>query len=644
MTLQLLIKKIRTYNPKEDLTIVKKAYRWAEKYHKGKKGKSGINFYRHPIAVAKILADLHLGPITISGGLLHDLVEDTEITFQQIEDEFGKEIAGIVEGVTKIQKFDIQSKEEYHAESLRKVMLASVQDIRVIFIRLADKLHNMRTIDVFHLEKRRRIAKEVLEIYAPIAYKLGIASIKWELEDLAFRQLEPEIYEELNKKIKKTAKQRERDIQKITILVKELLDKNGITAKVFGRPKHIYSIYKKMLRKNCSFSEIYDLIALRIITSSVKDCYTILGILHNHWRPIPKEFDDYIAMPKPNMYQSLHTVVIISKGTPVEIQIRTDEMDRVAEEGIAAHWRYKGVHGDEEFDNKLSWMRQILDWQRESRDAKEFMEMLHMDFFEDEIFTFTPRGDVIALPKGSCVIDFAYAIHTNIGDHCMGGNVNGKFVPLRTLLKNGDMVEVITAKNHRPSREWLKFVRSTKAKTKIRQSVERLEKIPAKAQKRFQEEKKQLAEWIIKIEGIRKPKIHISKCCLPLPGNKIVGYASANDKVVIHKHDCISVKKIKAGSRKKKVKVFWIDRIGSVVELKVDAENRVGLFAEILNTMVAKRTKIKSASAKLLTHNIVECSIKIEIESLGHLQDLIRRINRIKDVKKVFIGDLQEEK
>jgi len=643
MSLQILLKKIRVHHDKADLDIVRKAFRWAEKYHKGQKRASGVSYYRHPLAVAKILADLRLGPTTIASALLHDLVEDTDVTLKDVSKEFGEEITNIIDGLTKIDKLSVQDRTEYHAESIRKVMLASVKDIRVIFIKLADKLHNMRTVDVFRAEKRKRIAKEVLEIYAPIAYKLGIATIKWELEDLAFRQIEQEIYEELVLKVKKTSKQREKDLQQISDIVKELLEKNDIQTKVYGRPKHIYSIYKKMLRKNCRFSEIYDLTALRIITKSVKDCYTIVGLLHNKWRPVPKEFDDYIAMPKPNMYQSLHTVVITPNGIPVEIQIRTDEMDRVAEEGIAAHWRYKGVHGDEEFDTKLSWMRQILDWQRESKDAKEFMEMLHMDFFEDEIFTFTPNGDVVSLPKGACVIDFAYSIHTNVGDTAMGGKVNGKFVPLRTVLKNGDMIEVVTAKNQKPSREWLKFAKSSKAKTKIRQSVERFDKIPAKAFKKIKEEKKELAKWIIKVEGLRNPDINISKCCLPLPGDKIVGYATAADKVAIHKSDCKNVHKVSRSSRKKQVKVIWIDRIGSEVKLKVDAINRVGLFAEILNTLVAKKTKIKSANAKLITSNIVECTINIEIESLGHLQDLIRRINRIKDVKKVSIGNLKEK-
>ncbi|MFH1456043.1 MAG: bifunctional (p)ppGpp synthetase/guanosine-3',5'-bis(diphosphate) 3'-pyrophosphohydrolase [archaeon] len=643
MSLQILLKKIQVHHDKADLDLIRKASRWSEKYHKGQKRASGVSYYRHPLAVAKILADLRLGPITIASALLHDLVEDTDVTLKDIRKEFGDEIGNIIEGLTKIDKLSVKDRTEYHAESIRKVMLASVQDIRVIFIKLADKLHNMRTVDVFRPEKRKRIAKEVLEIYAPIAYKLGIATIKWELEDLAFRQIEPEIYEELAFKIKKTSKQREKDLQHISEIVKELLEQNGIQVKVCGRPKHIYSIYKKMLRKNCRFSEIYDLTALRIITKSVKDCYTIVGLLHNKWRPVPKEFDDYIAMPKPNMYQSLHTVVIIPDGIPVEIQIRTTEMDRVAEEGIAAHWRYKGVHGDEDFDTKLSWMRQILDWQRESKDAKEFMEMLHMDFFEDEIFSFTPQGDVVSLPKGACVIDFAYSIHTNVGDTAMGGKVNGKFVPLRTVLKNGDMVEVVTAKNQKPSREWLKFAKSSKAKTKIRQSVEHYGKIPARALQKVKEEKKELAKWIIKVEGIRDPNINISKCCLPLPGDKIVGYATASDKVAIHKFDCKNINKVSRGSRKKPVKVIWIDRIGSEVKLKVDAVNRVGLFAEILNTLVAKKTKIKSANAKLITGNIVECSINIEIESLGHLQDLIRRINKIKDVKKVFIGNLIEK-
>jgi GTP diphosphokinase / guanosine-3',5'-bis(diphosphate) 3'-diphosphatase len=640
MRIDTLIRKIKEYNDKPDTELIKKAYYFAKKHHGAQRRVSGELFIQHPLNVAYILAEHKMDCVTISSALLHDVVEDTDVTKKDIVTEFSKEIADIIEGVTKITKLREMSFEEYRAETVRKVILASTRDIRVIFIKLADKVHNMRTLSCFREEKCQRIAKEVMNIYAPIAYKLGIASIKWELEDLAFRYIEPEIYIDLENKVHQSQKLRQMEVDAIGNVLTKELEEHSIKGRVTGRPKHLYSIYKKMIKKDKPFEEIYDVLGLRIITEKVRDCYEIMGIVHGLWTPVPKEFDDYIAMPKSNMYQSLHLVVLGPNGKPVEIQIRTEEMHRIAEDGIAAHWKYKGVAGDRKFDEKLNWMKQVLEWQNDSEDAKEFMEMLNVDFFEDEIFTFTPRGRVIELPKGASVLDFAYMVHSDIGDKTIAAKINSKFVPLRTLLKNGDMIEIITSKNQKPSRDWLKIVRTSKAQSRIKKFIRSVEDIPVKSFGRVIEGKKELEEWIIDVQGVINPDINVAKCCSPLPGDKILGYSSPNGKVIIHKKNCKRLEKVKMGVRKKKVKVMWTDNIGSVIEIKVDALNRTGLFAEILNSLVAINVAIKSANAKSTGDETVECSFSLETAGLEHLQDLITRIKNIKDVKKVFIGSM----
>lgn len=643
MNIDVLIKKIKESNPKTDEELIRKAYSYAEKHHKGQKRESGEDYISHPLNVAYILAGLKLDDDTIAAALLHDVLEDTGSTLEELKKQFGATIASLVDGVTKITELKKKNFEEYHAESIRKVIMASAKDIRVIFIKLADKLHNMRTLGPFRDEKRKRIAKEVIDVYAPIAYKLGLANIKWELEDLSFKYIEPEIYTELEQKISTSMKQREKEIERIkNILEKTLKEKGMAEIRVFGRPKHIYSIYKKMERKNKSFEEIYDLTALRIITETVKECYEIIGIIHSMWKPIPNQFDDYIAMPKSNLYQSLHTAVIGPSGQPVEIQVRTEDMDKVAEEGIAAHWKYKGVQGDAGFDQKLSWLRQMLDWQKESKDYKEFMEMLHVDFFEDEIFTFTPKGMVVSLPKGATILDFAYAIHSNIGDKATGAKVNGKFVPLRATLKNGDQIEIITSKTQKPSRDWLKIVTTSKASSKIKQHFRQNEIIPIKRAGAVIEEKRGIAEWIIDVEGLKKPKIRIAQCCNPMPGESILGYTTKSERVTIHRAGCGAILKKSATIGKKKVNAEWIDSSGSTVEIMVDAVNRVGLFAEILNSILSLQTQMKSASAKPITEDMVECKFTMESKGLQHLQDIINRVQGIKDVKKVYIGSMDK--
>ncbi|MFZ5966033.1 MAG: RelA/SpoT family protein [Bacillota bacterium] len=469
--LENLLAQIQQYNPYSELSLIIKAYNFAENAHEGQVRKSGEKYFVHPVEVAKILAELEMDDSTIVAGLLHDVIEDTKYGFEQIKKEFGEEVALLVEGVTKLTKFNYESKEERQAESLRKMFLAMAKDIRVIIIKLSDRLHNMRTLKYMNESKKKEKAMETLEIYAPIAHRLGISKMKWELEDLALLYIDPEGYYELVEKVAKKRQEREDYINQVVKQLRESLDGLQIFYEISGRPKHFYSIYRKMVYQHKTFEEIFDLTAIRVIVETVKDCYGVLGIVHTLWKPIPGRFKDYIAMPKPNMYQSLHTTVIGPKGEPFEIQIRTAEMHKIAEYGIAAHWKYKEGKNDEaEFEQKLTWLRQLLEWERDLKDPREFMESLKVDLFTNEVFVFTPKGDVIDLPAGSTPVDFAYKIHSAVGNRCIGAKVDGRIVPLDYKLKNGNIVEILTS-NHSngPSRDWLKFVKSTQAKNRIRQ-------------------------------------------------------------------------------------------------------------------------------------------------------------------------------
>lgn len=450
--------------------MVKKAFEYAQKLHDNDPVRmSGDAFFTHPYNVALILAELSMDVDTIAAGLLHDVVEDTIATYEDIKSEFNEEIANLVDGVTKLSKVKYKSKEERQAESLRKMVIAMSKDIRVIIIKLADRLHNIRTLQYMPPEKQKEKAIETLEIYAPIANRLGMASIKWELEDYSLKYIDPDGFKDITEKVKEKRKVREEYIQSIINTLATKLREAEIDYDISGRPKSIYSIYKKMYHKNKSFEEIYDITAIRIIVNSVKDCYGVLGIAHTLWKPMPGRFKDYIAMPKPNMYQSLHTTVIGPKGEPFEIQIRTFEMHKTAEYGIAAHWKYKEGVQEDSFEDKLNWLRHMLDWQQDTNDPKEFMESLKIDLYTDEVFVFTPKGDVINLPAGSTPIDFAYRVHSGVGNKCIGAKVNGRIVPLDYKLKNGNQIDIITSSSSNgPSRDWLKIVKSSQAKSKIR--------------------------------------------------------------------------------------------------------------------------------------------------------------------------------
>ena len=468
-----LIEKIKVYAPNADIEKVVSAYNLAKEAHKDQYRKSGEPYIIHPVAVANILADMELDIDTICGGLLHDVVEDTDYEYEDIEALFGKDVAVLVDGVTKLGKIKYMTKEESQAINLRKMFMAMAKDMRVMLIKLSDRLHNMRTLEYMDSEKVRYKAQETLDIYAGIAHRLGIYTIKWELEDLSFRFLYPDEYYELVNKVNKRREQREAYIDEIVAIIKRDMDDKGVDCDVYGRPKHFYSIYKKMKKKNKSFDEIYDLTAVRVLVDTDRDCYAVLGEVHTLWKPIPGRFKDYIAMPKPNMYQSLHTTVIGSDGEPVEIQIRTFEMHNVAEFGIAAHWKYKEGITDNSLSNvdrRLQWLRQMMEWEKDVTDPYEFLDALKEDVFNAQVYVFTPQGDVLELPNGATPIDFAYRIHSNVGNKCVGAKVNSRIVPLEYRLKNGQIVEILTSSNSLgPSRDWMNLVKTPNAKNKIKQ-------------------------------------------------------------------------------------------------------------------------------------------------------------------------------
>lgn len=460
---------VASYNPTADLNLIRKAYVYCAKVHQGQTRLSGEPYIIHPLEVAGLLAQLKLDVPSIVTGFLHDTIEDTLATPAELAEMFGSEVADLVDGVTKISKIHFKTKEENQAENFRKMLLAMAKDIRVILVKLADRLHNMRTLQFQPEPKQRSISRETMDIYAPIANRLGISWVKVELEDLSFRYLNPQMYADLSARIQLKKQEREQYVQETREIIETKLKEHGIVGEVSGRSKHLYSIWRKMEKRSVDFDEIYDLTAFRVLVDNVKDCYGVLGVIHSSWKPIPGRFKDYIAMPKGNMYQSLHTTVIGPHGDRIEVQIRTHEMHQVADAGIAAHWKYKEGKGyDEKEVKRFAWLRQLLEWQQELQDSREFMDSVKVELFPEEVYVFTPKGDVKGFPKGSTPIDFAYAVHTDVGHRCVGAKVNGKLVPLKHQLQNGDIVEVITSPHHTPSKDWLKIVNSSRARNKIR--------------------------------------------------------------------------------------------------------------------------------------------------------------------------------
>ena len=463
-----LIKKLEAARPNDDLEIVRRAYEYSLKHHTGQTRASGEPYLVHPLEVACVLAEMRMDPVSIAAGLLHDSVEDTSVTVIDIRKEFGEQVAHIVEGVTKIGQIDFATREEAQAENLRKMMLAMVDDIRVVLIKLADRLHNMRTLEHLPEERRQKIAKETLDIYAPIAHRLGMGKIRGELEDLGFRYLDPIGYQQVQEAVEARRKQGEAFLATVEQELRDRLKEAGISASVESRIKRLFSIHKKLVRQRITVDQVYDMFAMRVITRSVPDCYAVLGIIHNVWRPVPGRIKDFIAMPRPNFYQSLHTSVIAENGTPFEVQIRTEEMHKLAEEGIAAHWKYKDGPVSARDEQRLAWLRQVVDWQRDVSDPNEFLSTLKIDLYPEEVYTFTPKGKVVVLPRDSTPIDFAYTVHTEVGHSCVGAKVNGRMVPLRHKLHSGDIVEILTQPGHKPSRDWLAVVKSSRARNKIK--------------------------------------------------------------------------------------------------------------------------------------------------------------------------------
>lgn len=625
--------KIKDYNPRAELRAIKKALQFANEAHAVQKRESGELFITHPLGVVDILLSMKADTATICAGLLHDVVEDTPYSLEDLTKEFGEEIASLVEGVTKIEKIHFESKEDYTTENVRKVLLATAKDIRVILIKLADRLHNMRTLKGVSPEKQQRIATETLHIYAPIAHKLGIFWIKGELEDLSLRYLNPDVYKFLAQKIAEKRSQREKVTAQIIKDIQEHLAEKKINAQVTGRAKYFFSIYKKMQKKKLDFDQVYDLIAVRILTKNISDCYAALGVIHDLWKPKPARVKDYISVPKSNAYQSLHTTVMSTYGKLVEVQIRTEQMHNEAEYGVAAHWRYTGTERDKMFEKRIGWLKQMLEWKMTSEDAKDFIETLKIDLFQDEIVVFTPKGDPIPLAVKSTPIDFAYMVHSDVGDRCSQAKVNGKIVSLDYQLKSGDIVEIVTRKNALPSRQWLKFVRTHKARSKIRSALKiTAEDDPKKGMHGQEEESDVALLHYIHIRGKSGP-LKLSKCCCPKRDDTIRGFFTKDKKITIHKADCPN---IFALNPTKEASVSWTkEEVLNQATCILLVEDRVGILAEIMNTITALKFHITSVQSKN-KHDRVLVKIKVPIDGEEHvaqLRDALKKLKGIIDLR-----------
>ena len=626
MKFEELIEQIKKYNPNANVDLINKAYNFANKAHFNQIRESGHEYMHHLLGACKILADLRMDEICIASCLLHDSLEDTNISKDVLKNEFGEEITNIVDNITKISKITIPDFKERQVENLRRMLIASTRDIRVMIIKLADRLDNMHSLQYFRDDKQKRIAEETLEVYAPIAYRLGLANIKWQLEDLAFRYLKPDIYKELKEKIAMRRHEREVEVNKAKSLIEKELRKNNINAEITGRVKSFYSIYKKIIERNYTFESMFDLIALRIIVNDVKECYETLGIIHILFKPIEERFKDYIADPKQNGYQSLHTVVLVN-NKQVEFQIRTKEMDKTAEEGIAAHWQYKRLNSNENFEKKLGWVKQILNIKDASN--KEFLDALKFNLFGDDIFIFTPKHDIVEVPRDASVLDFAYAVHTDLGNKCTGAKVNGKFVSIRHELNNADVVEILTSKNQKPSREWLKIVKSPRSKDKIMHALKIYENVPISKLKKIENIKPSIINCETKTNFVK-----LGKCCNPLPNDDITGLSTKNNKITIHKITCDQTNNKKL----KKIKVSWNNEQNLLVNIKIIAYDRIGLFADILNNIALLHIDVDKADAKVINNNLADCNIRIKINSMDDLIKVIDRIKEIADIKKISLS------
>lgn len=718
MGIERLLEKASAYIKEPDLPRIREAYDFAEQAHHGQLRKSGEPYILHPLAVADIVVGMQMDILSIIAALLHDVVEDTTVSLKEIENQFGIECALLVDGLTKLERIKFRSKEEQQNENYRKMFIAMAQDIRVIVIKLADRLHNMRTLKYQSEESQRRIAYETLEIFCPIANRLGISAIKWEMEDIALRYLNPQQYYRIANLMRKKRAEREEYIANVIARIKEKLEEMGVEADLLGRPKHIYSVYKKMTTKNKQFNEIYDLLAIRIIVNNIKDCYATLGIIHTLWKPMPGRFKDYIAMPKANMYQSLHTTVVGPNGEPTEVQIRTWEMHRTAEYGIAAHWAYKEGNYAGGPENKMTFFNEILELQHEAKDASEFVESLKMDFFTDLVFVFTPSGEVIELPAGSVPLDFAYRIHTEVGNRTIGAKVNGRIVPLDCKLKTGDIVEILTSKHsYGPSQDWLKIAQSSHARSKIKQwfkkekreeniekgreAIERelkragidsslwmtddklldaakkysfndiddmlsaigfggitaaqiCTKLTEKLRKE-QEESSNSIELTSEIKEVkpapetRKPRptngvvvkgidnllVRFARCCNPVPGDDIIGYITRGRGVSVHRSDCPNIPHDGDGEEAERIiEVDWVGEIEAnySVDIEITGHDRRNFLNEVLQAVSESKTNISAVSGRSDKNKMALVHMTILIRNTDHLQSVVEKIKRVKDV------------
>ncbi len=695
-----LLEKIELYNPHVDKELIKRALRFAAIAHAGQRRASGKPFIYHGIQTADILADLHLDSVMIACGIMHDVVEDTSMTIADVRREFGDEIAVIIEGLTKISELKLKSPEEQQAENFRKMILYSAKDVRTILVKFADRLHNMRTLEFLSEEKRQIIARETLEVFAPLAHRFGVNTIKNELEDLAFRWLYYEEYSRISDSIESTISQRDDYIKGFLEPLQKKLTAEKIDHQIQWRLKHLYSIYRKMMRDGKTLDEIYDIFAIRVIVKSISDCYYTLGIIHSMFTPVVERIKDFIATPKFNMYQSLHTTVVGPGGRMVEVQIRTKKMHQTAESGIAAHWRYKeGKVQPDEIDSYMNWLRRVVEWQSKTPEASEFMYELKMDLFQDEIFVFTPKGDLVQLPAGSTPVDFAFALHSEIGMHCAGAKVNGRIVPLDTHLISGQWVDIITNSNKYPNPNWLNTIKTAKARSLIRRWVKRqrdeescalgsdmiakIEKM--RGEKINENEKEELVRkyyqrnWDqfvrslgegdisihslhnhfgliekkekrpvltrtpvgVTIQGMENLLVSFAKCCKPLPGDDIVGYITRGRGMVVHRSDCDNVRNA-LDEPDRAIRVAWEpkDGVSFVASIRVEASNRRNLLTEITSAIARSNCNIRSASISTQDDMAID-DFDVDVRDLLDLQNLMKEIRKVKGVSTVTRLDMR---
>ena len=626
MELKEIVKKVLRYNKNSNVNLLEKAYEFSRNKLQSKARLSGGLWIQHYLDVANLAADLKMDDESISAALMHGIIARGDTSLDKIERDFGKEIASLVSGIDKLNRIKKGiTVKEHSNEDIKKVLLAAGRDIRIILIKLCDKLANMRELEYLPREEQKKISKEVMEIYAPLAYRLGIGRIKSELEDLAFRYLEPKIYSDISKEIMDKRKIGQSLIYKTKRILSKEFDKDNIDANVYGRVKTIYSIYKKLTSRSYRLGKMHDIVALRIVTKTLDECYKVLKIVHNNFRPVQGAFKDYIATPKPNGYQSLHTSIYDGNNNIIEVQIRDEKMNEIAEEGIASHFEYKGIKRSGDFDKRLGWVKELVS-------RKEGNSNLDIELFSDKIFVFTPKGKMLELTSGSTPLDFAYEIHSDIGNKCVGAIVNRKIVPLKAELDNGDVVEIITSKNHKPSSDWLKFVKTSKARQAIHRAIKSSGKIPISSYSSKIDENKNVEKGLIYVENIRNARINLAKCCNPIPGDKITGKKASAGKINIHKINCNA-------ANGRMINASWKEIKDISIELIVKASDRVGLMAEIMNSVASFGLSVRDAKGKTFKDNSAECSFKVNVLNLEQLLNLIKRINKISCVKNVYLGD-----